>query len=194
MLIIGYIVTTESKITIPRFKTISKLEEMDKPLPVLMVGYHTLKDKYNLDFLDRKIDDDIFWTFSRGEDRSEYNKDLYNFVIHCEQKMFDDFKYYHIDPINMKRKTLKKILSQIKNKTCLYTVDRDTLFIYTSGITMGFNLGLGDVMNIKRDKIFTKLMKYGVNKLPQDQINEIHKMMGDIDYDGAQLLFLSKKF
>jgi hypothetical protein len=191
---IGNIVVYGSqRMSIPKMNVVSDLSEADNDLPTLMIGYHELKNRYELDFLNRKLEDDLFWTFTRSEERTLFNKDLYDFITHCENKLLDGFKYYHIDVLNMRLKSLKKTITHIKTNESQYVIDKDVLFIHTAGITFGFNLGIGDVLGINRNKIFKKLLNYNIGKLPQERIDSIFKQMGDIEFDSALLPYLSEK-
>lgn len=195
MFIIGNIVVKgNAKISVPRMNVVSEMSEINNQYPTLLIGYYELKPKYTLDFLNRKLGDNLFWTFKRDEERTMYNRDLYDFVIHCEEQFMSGFEYYPIDPFKIKRKSVKKIIKHITTTPSIFHIDKDMLFIHTKGITFGFNLGIGKVIGIKKDKILTKLItKYKIPELPQEQIDSIYLSMGDIEFDSAQLPYLSEK-
>ena len=84
---LGYILTKNKVNNIVDFvsviKDISEIDDTTKPL--LIVGLHNAKIySKNFSILNKKIDNNIFWTFGKTERRVDYEKDLesfYTFVI-----------------------------------------------------------------------------------------------------------------
>ena len=115
-MIIGNVVIQNKKdIKLNYLNVVSDISEVNNGYPILIVGYDELKGKYELDFVNRKLSENLFWTLTKTEDRTMYSRDLYDFVMHCEKEYFNEFKYYHINPYKIKVKTLKKFINTFKN-------------------------------------------------------------------------------
>lgn len=187
------VVNADLKLSIPRMNVVSDILDIDNNLPTLLIGYYQWKETYELDFIERKVNDSTFWTFTRVEERSLFNKDLYNFIVHCESHLMTSFTYYNIDPFLITKKSLKRILKLLSTNKTVYVVDKNVLFLHSKTVTFGFNLGIGDVIGVNRNKIFNKLSLNKITQLTPERINEITLEMGDIEFDIAQLPYLSEK-
>ena len=77
---LGYIVTEKKLSGVYGFvKQVSDVSDADLTKPTLIVGWELAKqfDGYNI--LDRRLGDNLFWTFSRTENRSTLESDLMKF-------------------------------------------------------------------------------------------------------------------
>lgn len=193
-MIIGNVVTTKLKdIKLPYFNVVSDISEIDNEYPTLLVGYYELKGKYELDFIERKIEDNLYWTFLKTEERTLFNRDLYEFIQHCEKEFLGDFNYYYLDPFKIKTKSLKKLIKYIQQNQSYYYIDGDMLYIHSKGVTIGILLGICEVIGIPKNEVFLKLQKFNIKKVSKKRIERIRNIFIEMDYDEAHLLYLSEK-
>jgi hypothetical protein len=193
-MIIGNVVTSKIKdIKIPYLNVVGDISEIDNEYPTLLVGYYDLKGKYELDFIERKIEDNLFWTFLKTEERTLFNRDLYQFIQHCEKEFLSDFNYYYLDPFKIKIRSLKKLIHYVKSNPSHYFIEGEMLFIHTNGVTLGIHLGVCGIIGIPTNEVHLKLTKYNIKKISVKRIERLRKLCLDMDYDDAQLLYISEK-
>jgi hypothetical protein len=193
-MIIGNIVSKiELGISAPRINYVKDISEVDNKYPTLLVGYYDIKDNYDLNFIDRKISDNLFWTFNREEDRTKFGDDLYDFIVHCEQEFLADFKYYHIDPFKITKKTLKKILRHINKNGGCFLIDKDMLFVESKGVTFGIDLGICKVVGIQRVKILLRLKNSSLQPITKDVVEKIRLDLEDVEFDNAHIPYITQK-
>ncbi len=78
---LGYIVTEKKYTNIDGFvEQVSKIEEADPTKPILVIGWKKAKQlKGYSSILRRRIGENLYWTFSKTESRSEFEEDLEKF-------------------------------------------------------------------------------------------------------------------
>jgi hypothetical protein len=160
-MIIGNIIT-KSNIVVDDYYNITSDIEVNNDLPTIVVGWEDfLKDDYNdLDFIDRKIDENLFWTFSKKEKRDLHNEDLYYFEQHCINKLLLNIKYYYVDYLLFSEKKLKKILIEIKKYKNILLITDDMFYLYSNNIIFGFNKNVIQYVTNDIDKLENFLKKY----------------------------------
>jgi hypothetical protein len=80
---VGNIVTNSKKIDFENFKICRKIDNIDRDLPTLIIGWENVKKIYGerVSILHKRIDTFTFWTFSSKERKSEYTICLFRFTI-----------------------------------------------------------------------------------------------------------------
>ena len=75
-------IITKSKINLGSFFNITNdLNNVDKSIPTLIIGWDEVKKIFpEQNILEKKIDDMLYWTFSKREKRYQYEIDLENFI------------------------------------------------------------------------------------------------------------------
>jgi hypothetical protein len=158
--------------------------------PTLILGYYKFKGDYELDFSNNKIKDNLYWTFSKDEDRGTLNKELYDFMLLCELRLFDNFKYKYVDPFNLTFGKIKKIINFFIKNGGVGNISDSMLFIYSDNKTFGFNLETLKICNIPYNKIDKLLNRFNIKLLGVKDNNKISDEFGDITYDVAHIPFL----
>jgi hypothetical protein len=71
-------IVTNSNITVDKYFNISNsLDNIIQDLPTLIIGWDIVKTiNPDVDFIDKKLSDNIFWTFKKSERRDIYQEDL----------------------------------------------------------------------------------------------------------------------
>ena len=71
-------IVTNSKIDIENFKVCRNIDNIDRDIPTLIIGWENVKKIYGekVSILHKQIDTFTFWTFSPKERKSEYETDL----------------------------------------------------------------------------------------------------------------------
>lgn len=105
-----------------KFNIVKDFTDIIENKPTLIIGLNNVKKlNINLDFLDRKISENIFWTFNKTEKRLLFEEDLYSF----QKKIYDDLKknnnYFFIDFILESNNFIKKFINDLKYKDNIIT-------------------------------------------------------------------------
>ena len=160
MNIIGNIVSSKPIEYDKRINTVNSIDNITNNLPTLIIGYTITKDLHpdKIDFLTKKIEEDLFWTFTLQEKRKVHEIDIENFIQYCYENTIKDISYLFVDPIQFNTRTLKKVINKI------YSLDKpvsflyhDYVYIYGECIIFGIDLHLCEFFfGIKKDKIKNK--------------------------------------
>jgi len=154
---IGNIVTTKNIDVNNRFNVVNSIELIDKTKPTLIVGWDIVRSNYgeNVDFIDRKLADNIFWTFNKSEHRDHQQHDLFVFKEYCYNKFVENINYIFIDPLVLTYDEHKAILDRISlniDNNITYNVG-EMVYLYDGKTTIyGFNLIFYKYMGDKTNK------------------------------------------
>jgi hypothetical protein len=196
MVKIGNIVTyNKSKLNIPQFHTYGSMEEVKNNLPTLLVGYEeTKKSCGELNFIDRKINERVFWTTTRVEDRHIFYKDLEDFIDLCEAELIKEFKYFFINPFELKPKEIKRFIKKVRNGKGVFYQDKEMIYLLSNKFTYGFHVGIGNVFGVTNRRVLKFLKQNGHTQVESEVIENTKKALEVIDHDSSQLLFLQENF
>ena len=82
---------------------------VDSTKPVLVIGLKKAKeilgDKFNI--LNKKISENVYWTFKKTEKRTDFEIDLPLFYQRCLNNAVEGIKYYYINIIKLKYSKIK---------------------------------------------------------------------------------------
>jgi hypothetical protein len=196
MVKIGNIVNYgQIKIELDHFHTWLSLDEIDNELPTLLVGYSNTKKIFGeLNFFDKKLDHNLFWTLNRGEDRYNFNRDLGIFIEYCESKLTDKFEYLFINPFELSLNQIKRFLRHLKSEGGLVISDGPMMYIWAQSRTYGFHTEFGELFGVDRDHIVKFLLNNNYRILGDKEVEAFEINMGEIEYDLVELLFFRENF
>lgn len=155
MLTIGNIVTKEDINIDNYFNIVDNIININKDLPTLIIGWEDyVKNNFeDVDFVDRVLNKNMFWTFSKRERRDKMNIDLYNFEEYCVNLFLKKIDYIYLNPMTISNNKLKNFYNFIKENESLYYDNETMIYIYSDDKIFGLN------------KIVFNYMKYDVNKI-----------------------------
>jgi hypothetical protein len=171
-MIIGYILTN-TKIDIDsKFKLINDLDEIVLDLPTLVVGWDIVKTiNPNVDFIDKKLSDNIYWTFKKTERRDLFNMDLYNFTELCYKKLIDSIEYVYVDFILDSRETIKSIFNEIrKSKDSKAFTINNMVYINVGNKIYGIDINILKYLDLDYQAILDKIKLYSTSFLVDNDI------------------------
>lgn len=164
---VGNIVTS-TKIKLPEeFNVVKSIDEIIVGLPTMIVGWEYVHKNYpKYDITDRKIENNLYWTFKITEKRDKHEADIKWFISKAYTNLISGINYIFVDPIQYKNKELIKIIKKIKSlsKPISY-MDGNMIYIYGDGIIFGIDLKLLNYLSINTDKIKNKIKKLSVFSL-----------------------------
>ena len=175
---IGNIVSTTNINVSEDFNVVQSLDDIIQGLPTLIIGWDYVKKNYpNYDIIDRKLSDNLFWTFKKTERRDFHEEDIYKFVLNTYAGIVKNITYHFVDPFMLTRKSIIKILTKLKStKTIAYCHD-DMCYIYFDNIILGFNLSFLEFIGLNREKIIKRIIEKTSIFLSKDNIFIEYKQM-----------------
>lgn len=146
MILIGNIVSENELTSIPKnFKIFNFNDWEDNGLPTLFIGWENTKKLLpQSSILNKKISNNLYWTFSSAEKRTIFENDLKSFI----QKSYDDFikkiKIFSLDPVILKINSTDELINKLQKfkKSFTYLYGDGMIYIYsdTKIITIDLNL------------------------------------------------------
>lgn len=156
-------IVTHSNINVDKyFKVVNSLDDIINGLPTLIVGWDIVKTiNPNADFIDKKLSEDIFWTFKKTERRDIFEDDFYNFNEFCYKLLIKDVQYRFIDLIQINENELKNIFKFIKKtENVIGYLYNNMLYIFVQNTIYGIDLNLIKYMDYNTDDVLSKIKSY----------------------------------
>ena len=166
-------IVTQSKVNIDKyFNVVETMDAIIHGLPTLIVGWDIVKTiEPEVDFITRKLSDNIFWTFKKTERRDIFENDLYDFIHHSYNLLIKDLDYKFIDLIQLTESELKITFKTIKKSTnAVGYIHQNMLYIYTDNIVYGLDLKLVTYLEYNLSDILNKIKSYCSVLLDNDEI------------------------
>ena len=159
---IGNIVTKSIIKSPDKFNVVDSLDKIIESLPTLIIGWEIVKEiNPNADFYNRRLSNNIKWTFTLTEKRNLYEEDLYYFIEECHNNLISKVTYKYIDFILTNDDDLAYILKNIKNsEKNIALKNDDMIYIYSSNYLFGIDLNIIDFVGRNRDKLINYLKSF----------------------------------
>ena len=165
---------------------VKDISEADPTKPILYIGYKKAKsiEGYK-NILEKKINNNIFWTFKKTESRSDYEIDLEKFYKYIINNILSTIHYSYINIINIKYNKLKKLYNIILNYTkqkYIY-ISKNMIYFKYEDNTYGISLSLLEYIGINKDKILQRIKANKSNIIIYDKTEKVHKILKEVGYD-----------
>lgn len=157
---IGNIVSVSNLSVLDEFNVVKSMDDIIHGLPTLIIGWDTIKELYgdDINILERRVDDITFWTFQKKERRDIHEEDLVKFIEFTYNHLLTSVEYIFVDPIQMKKGAIKKIIKKILSSKDIITLELgDMFYLYTQKYIFGIDFKLLRFMEINTNKIYTKI-------------------------------------
>lgn len=156
---LGNIITEENLESNKLFNITNSLDGIITGIPTLIVGWNLTKklfDGRKMSILEKQIDKDLFWTFTKKEKRVDFEQDYGIFIKNSFKTLNDNVRYEYVNILTSRINEIKNILKKIKSKEKCYIYIHNNSFIYISdGETIfGVDINMIDFINIERKKIY----------------------------------------
>ena len=164
---------TKSKIDIePFFNVVDDENKLIDGIPTLIIGWDSVKSLYgDINILDKKVKDNIYWTFGKRERRNVMEVDVQKFKRKAMSITCNNVKYKFFNILtakNDKKKSFYMLLKDTRHKT-IFSFN-NMLYIYIDGTDTVVSISLRDVDYIGGDvkKIFSTLYNNKFVKVAND--------------------------
>lgn len=136
-------------------------EELYFDIPTLVVGWNSVKDKFpHQNIIDRKITDNLFWSFSKSEDSKDFFNQIENFFTDSVKKWMPS--HFEVYDSYINKETLEIFINNNLNllkKVFIYFFD-GALYINNDGKNF--------IINIKSLSIFDAKFKTTLTNIFND--------------------------
>ena len=186
---LGYIVSDLKIKNLKGFvEQVNDVSLADSTKPTLFVGIENArKNIKDFSILNKKYENNVFWTFKKTEKRVDFEKDIdyfYNFIIN---NISCNIKYYYINIYNLKYNKIKKLYNILFSDDGKYIyISNDMIYLlYNNNIILGISLNLLEFIKIKKEKILDKLYSNKNNIICTDVskcVKSIKNEIGDKKY------------
>lgn len=197
---IGRIISNKENIDTLDFVDVTEnIGSIDNFIPTLIIGKKKAEGIYgkeNIKVLDKKITNNVSWTFDKVERRNEYERDLKAFNDSLIKTIKKNIKYeffnIYIEPISR----IKKLISFIKSPKIKYIyIFNDHIYMYYNNIVYGISLSDIQYLGINKNRILRLLNSNSSNIIVENHDFLSKKMRQIIKEDKIlipYLYFLSK--
>ena len=176
---LAYIVTDKKLKDIDGFvEQVNNISLADSTKPILVVGWKNAKncDGYT-SILEKQLGENIYWTFSKSESRSDFEADLQTFYSIIYNNILNNINYYYIDIFKLKYNKLKKlysILSSMEDKN-IY-ISNGVVYILHEGSVLGLSLTVLEYCGIKTEKVLQRIKSNPNNNVFEDDNKFVFKL------------------
>tara|TARA_B100000927_G_scaffold56631_1_gene43425 strand:- start:9036 stop:9632 length:597 start_codon:yes stop_codon:yes gene_type:complete len=186
---IGNIVTLDNIKVDDNFNIVNSFNDIIQDIPTLVVGIDDAKKSYGkLNYIDRKIDDLNYWTFSKKEKRLLFEEDLFYFIENSYKNLTNRIEYIFVDVILYDDEKVKNIIKKIKsfNSNISFLTDK-MLYIYSDKYIFGFDIKQIEYVKGDIDKFISKMKSLSKDFLLNNEIlieykNNLGMLEDDLKY------------
>ena len=142
-----------------KFNIIDRIDNIIPGLPTLIIGVNNAKSySKDISYLDRRINDNTFWTFSRLEKRDLFEEDLFYFIQFAYNKLLDHAKFKFIDLMLSDSEKIKLVFDDIKSGKNVITFHyQNMVYTYVNDTIYGFDLRQVEYIGKSIDKFMSKI-------------------------------------
>lgn len=165
------------------------LSNVDNDLPTMIIGLENAKkyiEGFSI-FKKKYWNNMLWWTFSKTEKRSDYDKDIQKFYEICINNIINNIKYYNININELTYSKIKKLIKYIKNnnKKIYYIDNNKFVFIYDIEKTKniyGISLNTCAFYGINKEKILKLIVSNSKNEQKKNFYeipNKVRRIVND---------------
>lgn len=149
----------------PYIQVTDDMSLLDSDLPKLIIGLELSKRHIdNFSIIEKKANDNLYWTFKKTEKRNDYEKDLNNFYKEVIKNIssLTEYKYVNVIAIDKKRLfKIAKILNDVDKIKVFYFLE-NIFYVLYDNVIYGFSSEIIDYIGINKNRL-EKFIKSGRN-------------------------------
>lgn len=162
MKILGRIITKSKNVDVVEFIEVTDdVNKIDGKIPTLIIGRSFAESIYGKDMihlLDKKICDNVFWTFSKLEKRSEYDQDIECFVTSIVSSLLNNIKYYYFNIFTKSLSCIKNLINYIDNDDDkVFYVYKKHIYMLCNNTVVGLSLFDTEYIGVTDDKVLNRI-------------------------------------
>lgn len=168
----------------------------DNNIPTLLIGKKELIAMgYELSVLNRQIDNNLYWTYTKMEKRNIHETDINLFYEIVFKKLYRDIKHTNISIYTMKYSILKNIINILsaENLYKFIYIKKNHIYIYYDNNIVSFSLDEIKYIGIDITKVMLLLTKSKNSEIITDDNfikNEVKPYLKNKEYLTPYLYFI----
>lgn len=186
---IGNIVTND-KISDEKYNICDDISQINSNFLTIIVGWGLVKEIYgeeNVSILNKKIDENTYWTFNNKERKVDLEVDLKKFHNRCIKYIDNKITYIFIDILHDNPKKIKKIIRKIYSLNNIRTLMCDSMiYLFDENLVFGIDLNILYFMGVNIDKIKHKVKRLSKVTLIENEI--FNKCSRCVDYNNKKII------
>jgi hypothetical protein len=153
-------IVTSNKVDVSNdINVVRSLNDIIEGIPTLVTSYEWVSENYtDYDIYDKKLNDNLYWTFARTERRDIFALDIEEFITLVNQKLIEKVDYIFLDLILYDKSTINKIIRKIfslPNKIAFK--HKDMVYIYGSDLIFGIDMNMLKYMDVNIIRVENKI-------------------------------------
>lgn len=170
MFFLGRIITKNKNLdTFDFIDVTSDVSKIDDSTPTLIIGRSLAESIYGKDkihLLDKKICDNVYWTFSKLEKRSEYDQCIDKFITSITTSIFNNVKYVYFNIFTKSFSCIKNLIKYVDNDDDkIFYLHNRHLYMLCNNTIVGLSLIDTEYIGICDNKILNKIKSNRHNKI-----------------------------
>jgi len=166
---IGNIVSLVESNTNQLFNLTTDINNIDSELPTLIIGWEFTKLIYGENkpsILEKKIENRLYWTFSKKERRVDYEEDYKSFIENCIEYASTKIEYHFLNVLTDKKSFIKKLIKNLTSTKIfsIYIKNNSFIYIFDETKIIGVDFNAIDFLKIDRKKIY-RILYHNKNNL-----------------------------
>lgn len=153
-------------------------KDIDHSVPTLIVGTEMVKSIFgdNISYIDRKINENTFWTYSVTEKRSINEEDVEKFKKFVLKSLKKSISYNFINILTIENTNLEDILTVLESKSNIFYLFTDKMMYFSYNNTVrGISLDSCEYIGWEKERIIKRVMTSNKN------VTSIHRLPSEID-------------
>jgi len=169
---IGNIISSNELKVDENFNVVDSMDKAIDGLPTLIIGLDNVrKIETDLNFVDRKLSDNTYWTFNKQERRVLFEEDLFYFIENSYKFIKENIEYIFIDFVLFSDNKIKKVFNRIKeSNNNISFLHNKMMYIYTNDFIFGIDLRQIEFMGYNVDSFLKKIKNLSKVFLDNDEI------------------------
>lgn len=149
----------------------NSLEELkNKNLPTLVIGWNYVKKNIEgVSILNKKIEDNLYWTFSSTEKIQDFNENIDEFIDKLGNDIVRGVKFILIDPIVDNLKTIDDLISIVPPEVYTYQ-NEDMIYCYSqkNDTIYGLDINILEFLEFEISDIINSLKNKSISYFVED--------------------------
>jgi hypothetical protein len=169
---IGNIISSNELKVDENFNVVDSMDKAIDGLPTLIIGLDNVrKIETDLNFVDRKLSDNTYWTFNKQERRVLFEEDLFYFIENSYKFIKENIEYIFIDFVLFSDNKINKVFNRIKeSNNNISFLHNKMIYIYTNDFIFGIDLRQIEFMGYNVDSFLKKIKNLSKVFLDNDEI------------------------
>jgi len=198
---LGRIITNSKSVDTVNFVDVTNdKSKVNDNIPTIIIGKKLADDIFgadNVHYLNKKLNENLWWTFAKTERRNEYEKDLKEFNSLIVKQLNNCVKYTHINIFTQPLSVIKRLITFVDGdiEKVIY-VTNEHIYIYADGKVVGLSVSDLNYIGLSKKRIMDRLSKNHKNTIITNNFflnKNLKKMVNGNKIIVPYMYFLDKK-